>query len=91
MTPRFHSVSLYDQPYFEWQAILRQVHQTTQTDLELYKVKCIPYVLLPTSHKFPSVSLYDHHFAFWDNCTEWPQNDFEPRKVKCISYVLLVP
>ncbi len=42
-SPKFHSVSFYDQPFFEIQAILRQVHRMTHIDHEPYKVK-LPYI-----------------------------------------------
>ncbi len=76
---------------FEIQVILRQVHQMTPKWLwTVQGHMCHIYMLLvSTSPKFHSVSLYDEPFSkyrpFWDKCTEWPQNDLE----HCIYYFSL--
>ncbi len=83
--------------FFNIQAILRQVHQMTPKwpwTLQGHRYP-INVLLVSTSPKFHSVSLYDKQFSgyrpFWEKCTKWPQIDLEHYKLKCSPYVLIVP
>ncbi len=84
MSPKFHSISLYDQPFSSYRPFWdnSQVHQNDRK----WPLRTLPgqmysiYVFLIS--KFHSVSLHDQPFLryrpFWDMCTEWPQNYLEP-------------
>ncbi len=89
--PKF-TVSLYDESFSSYRPFWEKCTKWPQHDLEHYKLKCSPYVLIVSmSPKVHSVSLYDQPFlkyrAFWDKRTEWPQNDLEPYKFNCTPYI----
>ncbi len=57
LNPKFQSVWLYDQLFWSYRAFWHKYTEWPQNDLENYKVKGTPYVLVVSpSPKFPSVS-----------------------------------
>ncbi len=75
------SVSLYSQPFFELQTILKQLYQIIlkwSWNLQGQKYPIYALQVQPTP-KFQSVSLKNYLLSSArlcrDSCTEWPQND----------------
>ena len=60
---QIHSVLLYDEPFLSYRPFWDKCTEWPQTDLEPYKFKGTPYMLLVSaSPKFYSISLYETHF-----------------------------
>ena len=104
MTPKFRSISLYDQPFSKYRQFWGKCTEWPQNDLKPYKVKGTSYVFyyyprvcvlsISLSIKFHLIFLDDQPFSRYnvvDNqkCTsEWPQNDLEHLTVKRTLYIL---
>ena len=76
-SPKFYSISLYDEPFSSYRPFWEKSTEWPQHDLERCKLKSTPYALLVSlAPKFHPVSLYGQPFlryrTFWDKCTKWP-------------------
>ncbi len=62
--PKFHSVSLYHEPFLSYWPFWEKCTKWPQNDLKPYKVKCTPYMCYkyPRGQNF-TVSLYDQPFS----------------------------
>ncbi len=94
MSPKFHFVSLYDEPFSSYRPFWEKRTKWPQNDLESYKVKLSYIYVCFTSIHEAQISLFcskTNHYRvtgqFWEKCTKWPQLDLEPYKVKYTIYV----
>ena len=77
--PKFHSVSLYGQP-FRVTCHFEVCEMTTKMNLKTTNLKMPPYVLivpqLQSLNPFRD-GFFPRNRPSWDKCTEWPQNNIE--------------
>ena len=95
-SPKFHSVSLYDNPFWSYRPFWeksapKSPQMTFNTTNSNVPLMCYLGPWFPNFTPYPSTAISLRYRALWYKCTEWPQNDLEPYKVKCTPYMYTLP
>ncbi len=84
--PKFHSVTLYDQPFLRYRAFWDKCTEWPQNDLEPYKFKCTPYIYTycPRVSNFTqfcsTISLFQHTGHFETSAPNDPKMTLNPTR-----------